>query len=411
MDVFWVCRKSVLTRASVIQMLEKPKCVSDSEWYGMGLQVSDEGQSWGHLGGVPDGTHSLAFRDQSGLTWIVLFSEAESGMPTSEIELNTMMRHALSVTSTFAAYSTLLFKDISFLSMNVPFYSMYSSNMSEVYEILLPYDLIEGHYMTLKQGGYFMHHIDLFNMNEQVYANIVWFRNEGNPDWFIRQHEASTSNGLKFDAEVKSVTDILSSGYKIHSVASCGTQEIFKNVTIFIKKTDQNRALCQKYSLAEITSYRMMSRVVCGLTNKVILVSVCFCGGVKLLTIVSESGGVEGRVPNQYFFSASVKVFIQTIQKDPQESPLGLRHVQFYSNYYSQNVFVCFVRSPDVEPILACDLGLSRYALMKKLTSLAKSVEVKVDKICAYVCEGKVLFAYATKVRKMSCCSMETFEY
>lgn len=160
----FIYRRSVLSKDSVTQMLERPECCPDKEWYGLGLKVSDNGESWGHFGRIPEGTHSLAFRDQSGITWTVLFSQVESGSQTLDIELGTMMRHALSVTPRFSSYSSVLFKHVSFLGMEVSFYGMYSSHIDQVFEVFLPFYLIENHYTTMKQEGYFMHHIDLVNM-------------------------------------------------------------------------------------------------------------------------------------------------------------------------------------------------------------------------------------------------------
>uniref|UniRef100_A0A8W8J7G7 Beta-lactamase-related domain-containing protein n=1 Tax=Magallana gigas TaxID=29159 RepID=A0A8W8J7G7_MAGGI len=124
-------QRSVLSKDSVTQMLERPECCPDKEWYGLGLKVSDNGESWGHFGRIPEGTHSLAFRDQSGITWTVLFSQVESGSQTLDIELGTMMRHALSVTPRFSSYSSVLFKHVSFLGMEVSFYGMYSSHIDQ----------------------------------------------------------------------------------------------------------------------------------------------------------------------------------------------------------------------------------------------------------------------------------------
>lgn len=44
-------------------MLERLECCFDTEWYGLGLKVSDNGESWGYFGRIFEGIYFLVFRD------------------------------------------------------------------------------------------------------------------------------------------------------------------------------------------------------------------------------------------------------------------------------------------------------------------------------------------------------------
>lgn len=329
----FIYRRSVLSKDSVTQMLERPECCPDKEWYGLGLKVSDNGESWGHFGRIPEGTHSLAFRDQSGITWTVLFSQVESGSQTLDIELGTMMRHALSVTPRFSSYSSVLFKHVSFLGMEVSFYGMYSSHIDQVFEVFLPFYLIENHYKTMKQEGYFMHHIDLVNMSENIYANIVWNKNEGIQDWLIRKNSIN-SQELRFGEEERDVMQIISSGFKVHTVATCSTQSSFHSVIVFRKKSDVDTRLIQRFLIIVVedcSPCNPLNRLVSDISNMVVLLSVCYIGEIKLLTAVTECDLNKRRVRTEFYIASNLQAFSRNLLK-ASEIRIGLQHVQFYKN-------------------------------------------------------------------------------
>lgn len=390
-------QRSVLSKDSVTQMLERPECCPDKEWYGLGLKVSDNGESWGHFGRIPEGTHSLAFRDQSGITWTVLFSQVESGSQTLDIELGTMMRHALSVTPRFSSYSSVLFKHVSFLGMEVSFYGMYSSHIDQVFEVFLPFYLIENHYTTMKQEGYFMHHIDLVNMSENIYANIVWNKNEGIQDWLIRKNSIN-SQELRFGEEERDVMQIISSGFKVHTVATCSTQSSFHSVIVFRKKTDVDTRLIQRFLIIVVedcSPCNPLNRLVSDISNMVVLLSVCYIGEIKLLTAVTECDLNKRRVRTEFYIASNLQAFSRNLLK-ASEIRIGLQHVQFYKNKRTKEVCVCVVLSMSAKLTNTCVWGLTRYAFMQSLANFVKSDSLAIDKICTYVDEGKIYYAYFT---------------
>lgn len=378
-------------------MLERPECCPDTEWYGLGLKVSDNGESWGHFGRVPEGTHSLAFRDQSGITWTVLFSQVESGSQTLDIELGTLVRHALSVTPRFSSYSSLLFKHVSFLGMEVSFYGMYSSHIDQVFEVFLPFHLIENHYTTMKQEGYFMHHIDLVNMSENIYANIVWNKNKGIQDWFIRKNSI-TSQDSRFGVEEKDVMQIISSGFKVHTVTTCSTQSLFHSVIVFRKKTNEDTRLIQRFLIIVVEDCSQgnpLNRLVSDISNMVVLLSVSYIGEIKLLTSVTECDLGKRRVRTEFYIASNLQAFSRNLIK-ASEIGIGLQHVQFYKNMKTKEVCVCVVLSMSAKLTNTCVWGLTRYAFMQSLANFVKSDNLAIDKICTYVDEGKIYYAYFT---------------
>lgn len=379
-----------MLRESVIKMLERPGYESGTEWYGLGLNVSDGGESWGHSGNTPDGTHSSVFRHHSGFTWTVLFNEGGSGIRNLDIDLDTMMRHALSMTPRFSSYSTLLFKQLSFLSMESVYYGIYSTNMDLVYEILLPYEMLDEHYTSLKLAGYYIQYIDLISNDAKVYVNIIWKKNEENVDWFIRKYYVDNRSYTSLDTVEKDVEQLLTSRYQIHTLATCSAKTCLHCVIVGRKKT--NLKLSHRFFF--FTTFDRVNEYVTNSGSKIIVQSLCPFGKKTFLTAFIENDKSEMKCPNKFWIAVSENDFLSYMKEEDHN--FGIQHFQFYFNGLSDNVFVSFVLSPDVKHRSTCKYGLTRHAFMKTLTDIVRSTDVEVEKICAYVCKGSFYFACLT---------------
>ncbi|XP_061176509.1 uncharacterized protein LOC133185363 [Saccostrea echinata] len=388
----------ILSKEMVKQMLEKPWFENGSEWLGLGLNVTDDGESWGHLGSKPKGTHSLAARHHSGFTWVALFSEGETGCDDLYLDLDTMMKHALSMSPRFSSYSTVLFKQLSFWSMEVQYYGIYSSNTDQLYEVLLPYELLDRHYMNLKFAGYFIQHIDLVSNNGKLFVNIVWNQLKKNQNWCIRKYHVDHRSVGACNTVEKDVEHFFSR-YQIHTLSTCKVKTYFHCVIVFKEKT--NLKLSQKFLF--LSPYNCAIKYITDSLvygNKVVNPSVCQVGLSKLLTAVLEYEGHERSVPNRYWIAAYPEFFAHIIKVDDEVVHFGLQHAQFYSNNAPDSVtgaFVCFVLSSDIKHRSTCKYGLTRYAFMKTLTDIVRSGEVEVEKICTYLHKGCFHFALVTK--------------
>jgi hypothetical protein len=374
-------------------MLERPTYENGSKWYGLGLNVTDSGESWGHTGSMPAGTHSSVFRHHSGLTWVVLFSGGRSGIQNLSIDLDAMMKHALSMTQRFSSYSTLLLNQLTFLSMESVHYGVYSAGMDHVYEILLPYEKLDEHYDNLKAAGFYIRHIDLICNDAKLYVNIIWKKNEKNFDWFIRKYDVDNRRYGSLNTVEKDVEEILSSRHQIQTLATCSAKRSLHCVVVFRERSNLNLY----YKFFFCTTVHRVNQYVTESGGRVIVQSLCpYVHDTLLTTVVEREVGVIRR-PNRFCIAIDLNDFLTCLKSGDPNS--GILQFQFYYNYYSNDVKVSYVSSRDVKRRVICRWGFTRYAFMKTLMETARS-DMVVENISAYVCRGNFYFACMTVDRE-----------
>ena len=71
-------------------MIVQPSYEHGQQWYGLGLDVQDNGKTWGHTGAM-EGTSTTVCHHKSGLTWALLFNTWAKDM-----DLDGLVKYGLS---------------------------------------------------------------------------------------------------------------------------------------------------------------------------------------------------------------------------------------------------------------------------------------------------------------------------
>lgn len=216
-------------------MLARPKFEKGIEWYGLGLDVQDKGQTWGHTGYM-DGTTTTFRRDKNGYSWVLLFNAG-----ATDQDLDGLVKFALSSLQSYGPLS-----DLKNVGVKVKSLQISSEDGVQIYHILLPLKEIENYACCLSSRGYYMQDIDLVVYENSFYVNVIWNYNRAKIDWFYKiYHSVSVGNS---DTESDIINQI-KNGFKIHTLTVCtdpkhqtdiytaviyvrrGTSEVIQHVT------------------------------------------------------------------------------------------------------------------------------------------------------------------------------------
>ncbi|GAB1600727.1 uncharacterized protein LOC115210556 [Argonauta hians] len=151
----------LLNRESIQMMLDLPDYENGNEWYGLGLEVEDSGQSWGHTGAM-EGTSCTVMCDKSGLTWALLFNAWSKDM-----DLNGLTRYAVSSIPGLP----LCHKVKSWCGSTL---NTSTNDGKQVVAVIIPHDLLHTHTDMMTSAHHTIHWISSHHLNGQVYFNIVW---------------------------------------------------------------------------------------------------------------------------------------------------------------------------------------------------------------------------------------------
>lgn len=158
----------------ISEMFLKPKFEHGEAWYGLGLDVEDEGLAFGHTGAM-EGTSTTVHHDCNGITWAFLLNSWAKDM-----DLDGLIKYALS-----SIYGLPMWRENE-LKVEEGDYFLMSEDHCECVTILLPHKRLLSHIMDLKSQGYKISQINALSGNNDIRFNIIWHKQEGAiVDWSV----------------------------------------------------------------------------------------------------------------------------------------------------------------------------------------------------------------------------------
>ncbi|KAL4232640.1 hypothetical protein ACF0H5_007329 [Mactra antiquata] len=174
----------LLTKRWRKEMFKAPKFANDEAWYGLGIDVQDNGASFGHTGAM-EGTTTTVYHSMNGFTWALLLNAW-----AKDTDLDGMIKYALYVVQfsfTEIDSNRVLIdcdKNVDVVGTGDNF--LVSQDKVECVQILLPYDTLLSHIDIMKRKGYLIHNISVVSVAKEIMFNIVWTKPEDMcVDWFV----------------------------------------------------------------------------------------------------------------------------------------------------------------------------------------------------------------------------------
>ena len=144
-------------------------------WYGLGLDVSDEGSCFGHTGNM-EGTSSTLFHMNNGLTWALLMNAW-----AKDTDYDGLIKYALSTVTNLP-----MWQDLTLTTYDNEEFLVVSKDCCQCVRILLPHSQLIPHVARMKPLGYRISHISALSCSGDVFFNVVWTKPlEPQPDWLI----------------------------------------------------------------------------------------------------------------------------------------------------------------------------------------------------------------------------------
>lgn len=145
-------------------MLEKPFFEKDAEeWYGFGLDIRDNGSTWGHSGQM-EGTSGVLTRHCGGYAWALLFNSW-----AKDLDLDGLVNYALSRTATVTKHH---------ISPVIPD-AIRTKDNSQVIKLFIPVSDFLSLYEDLKRGGFDLTWLNAYKIADVVYFNTIFFQSCG----------------------------------------------------------------------------------------------------------------------------------------------------------------------------------------------------------------------------------------
>lgn len=137
------------------------RITEDPAWYGLGLDIEDDGQSFGHTGAM-EGT-STTVHHENNFTWALLLNSWSKDM-----DLDGLVKYALSTIKGLAFWHG---PDV---RSEFGDYFVMSEDKRQCVQILLPHHRLITHVMEMKALGFMIQHVNALTLPDCVKFNIVW---------------------------------------------------------------------------------------------------------------------------------------------------------------------------------------------------------------------------------------------
>lgn len=152
----------IISHQTFQKMLDKPLFEKDTEeWYGFGLDIRDNGSTWGHSGQM-EGTSSVLTRHCGGYAWALLFNSW-----AKDLDLDGLVKYALSCTSSVSMQpiSSDLFPD-----------SIVTEDKRQLIKIMVPIHDFWSLYEDLTRQGFDLTWLNAYKFSDAVYFNTIFFQ-------------------------------------------------------------------------------------------------------------------------------------------------------------------------------------------------------------------------------------------
>ncbi|CAH3121427.1 unnamed protein product [Pocillopora meandrina] len=155
--------KRIISHETFQKMLDKPSFEKDTEeWYGFGLDIRDNGSTWGHSGQM-EGTSGVLTRHCEGYAWALLFNSW-----AKDLDLDGLVKYALS--------STLCVSMQPSLSGVFPS-SITTEDKRQLIKIMVPKHDFWPLYEDVKSRGFDLTWLNAYRFANALYFNMIFFQN------------------------------------------------------------------------------------------------------------------------------------------------------------------------------------------------------------------------------------------
>lgn len=143
-------------------MLEKPSFEKDTEeWYGFGLDIRDNGSTWGHSGQM-EGTSGVLTRHCGGFAWALLFNSW-----AKDLDLDGLVKYALSRTAHV---------EIKPISFSVIPDTIRTGDNRQAIKVMVPITAFWSLYDDLKRQGFDLTWLNAYKVADVVYFNTIFIQ-------------------------------------------------------------------------------------------------------------------------------------------------------------------------------------------------------------------------------------------
>ncbi|XP_029635018.1 uncharacterized protein LOC115210556 isoform X1 [Octopus sinensis] len=362
-------QSKLLEGETVQMMLNRPEYENGDEWYGFGLEVEDNGCSWGHTGAM-EGTSCTVMHDKSGLTWVLLFNAWSKDM-----DLNGLMRYGLSVIPSLPLWHE--GKPLSDSSLNIS-----TEDGKQVVTIIIPHDLLQAHVDMMMSLSYSLHWLSSHQLGSKTYFNTVWHRSSSS-------HSNANQSLVCLDVSVDNVDIVVSKqcdlGFSVKLLETyCHEGHlnfliVFENVNVVCQKVYTHQS--PEEHLARISELKKNGW---HLTIQS-LVSIDDCLVVSSVYAKTEEPGIK----TVSWLGITLDNFVFELKKQINNK-LTLIYVKFFNN--GDNSFVSAIWNSKQEKNYWQRHSVSRYGFLYEVRK-ASAKNLHVDYVSSYVEDGVVYFA------------------
>lgn len=155
--------KGIISHETFQKMLDKPSFEKDTEeWYGFGLDIRDNGSTWGHSGQM-EGTSGVLTRHCEGYAWALLFNSW-----AKDLDLDGLVKYALSCTLC--------------VSVQPSFSGVFPSSITtedkrQLIKIMVPKHDFWPLYEDVKSRGFDLTWLNAYRFANALYFNMIFFQN------------------------------------------------------------------------------------------------------------------------------------------------------------------------------------------------------------------------------------------
>ena len=155
--------KRIISHETFQKMLDKPSFEKDTEeWYGFGLDIRDNGSTWGHSGQM-EGTSGVLTRHCEGYAWALLFNSW-----AKDLDLDGLVKYALSCTLC--------------VSVQPSFSGVFPSSITtedkrQLIKIMVPKHDFWPLYEDVKSRGFDLTWLNAYRFANALYFNMIFFQN------------------------------------------------------------------------------------------------------------------------------------------------------------------------------------------------------------------------------------------
>ncbi|XP_052086879.1 uncharacterized protein LOC127724072 isoform X2 [Mytilus californianus] len=150
-------------------MIERPSYELGDQWYGLGLDVQNNGLSWGHTGAM-EGTSTTVHCHKSGLSWALFFNTWAKDM-----DLDGLMKYGL---------SKILHLPLWTKSLSNNEYVVHSEE--QIVYLLLPLYNLQSYVKSFT--GYYLSQVDITEYKDSLCVNAIWKKSTSRHLVFINKN-------------------------------------------------------------------------------------------------------------------------------------------------------------------------------------------------------------------------------